>query len=131
MIKLRQLLVMFAALCVLTLAGCSKDDDASPADKESLLTSGAWKYYSTVEDGEEEIYEGDDTEILRFRNDGTFTVTYTDGGDEMTEEGTWELVNDDKYILIDDEATLKITKLDSKNFYMYNEDLDYEIRFKK
>ena len=124
MIKLRQLLFMFAALCVLTLAGCSKDDDASPVNKAALLTSGEWELYESVEDGE--TYEEEGLTFM-FDEDGTYMIHYLD----ESESGTWELTRNNGYLEFDGIEELKIKKLDSKNLHLYDEDDEYEIRFKK
>jgi hypothetical protein len=131
MIKLKQLLLLFTALCLITLVSCDKDKDDNPTTKADLLTAGKWtgnKVYSGGQDITEmakqfgfDVTKG----TVQFRKDGTYSTTFE--GD--TEQGTWEFTQGESHIMLDNDYEVKINKLDSKNFFMYDHEDDMEIRY--
>lgn len=125
--KFRQLFLLCAVLVAVTMTSCSKDDDKGPS-ASAMLTSGTWTLASTVEDGEVYDAEGDYFTIT-FKSNGTYIMSMTFEEDEYTDQGTWELVRDNKYIELDGEE-LEIRKLDNSNLHIRDSE-QYEMRFKK
>ncbi len=74
---------------------------------------------------DDEIKDCAQDNIFFFKSDGTFTITEnalkcTAGGPDLVASGTWELIDDDKKIIIDpaneDPQTLTITELTETSF---------------
>lgn len=91
--KLRLLTLLFTALFFITLSSCSKDDDVEPG-KRQLLTAHEWvgsavysNGYKAPDDGALEVK----SIKLNFKEDRTFTATYRYNGVPQTEEGLWDL----------------------------------------
>jgi hypothetical protein len=127
MIKFRHLfLLCFLLVASVTLSSCFKNgDDSSPSNK-ALLTSGAWK-------GSKAIYEGNTypiTELtVTFNSNGTYTTKWEIEGESETDSGTWELIKNEGYLLLDDIDELKIKHLDAKNLHIYDEESEEEMQF--
>ncbi|HEY4651060.1 MAG TPA: hypothetical protein VIG72_06575 [Pontibacter sp.] len=135
--RLHYLRYLFAALLLVTIASCSKDDDddATP-DKDLLLTDQTWT-------GDKLLIGGQDVTILykdritkttlKFNTDGTYTFD----SDGTTKTGSWEFANDQKQVIMDknaaNELTADIKRLTATELWVEGEffDLgqDVEVRF--
>ncbi|MBF9254636.1 hypothetical protein I2I11_15130 [Pontibacter sp. 172403-2] len=100
--KLRLLTFLFTALFLTTLASCSKDDDAEPSKKQ-LLTAHEWVGSDIYVNGtkqtgnpylQENLFDIN-TVKLNFKDDRTYTATFRVNGTPQTQDGIWELYDND------------------------------------
>ena len=112
-------------LIVLFFSACKKNDELSTKDK----LMGVW-YYDVVKNTQYENGQVVDTESypvvrssLEFKSDGTYNIIFEGG----KENGTWDLVGQDKQILLGAEGSssalkLSIQELTSKKLILLFED---------
>ncbi|MDT8402513.1 MAG: hypothetical protein RQ743_12530 [Bacteroidales bacterium] len=116
-------LVLLAA--ILASGGC----DIFKPSNDDLLTDHIWNFDRITTTSTNETVQGIVTfanammigSTLQFHTDGTYTITM---GDE-TDDGTWNLINDDEVLMMDTDEMIVI-KLTKDELVLESEEVDNE-----
>jgi hypothetical protein len=86
---------MMLLVTLMILAGCTNksDDNATPDNTGSQISTGTWKVSNYIDSGEDETHKFNEYTFV-FENNGSITATHSSG----SQSGTWSKGNDDSQL---------------------------------